>query len=181
MQKIANRKTRKIGILDLGATSGAGPKEDTDEFKDTGKRLTKTFMFPNRRTATATKKMMLKHDLRDGAQEMNIILGMHTSLISISKLADAGYTTVLRQDGAEIYDNKTTLVKTDAPPVTTVPRCPTSGLWKMALDPQMEASERGIGITMKAGQANAMVDLVEQANVIFDLPSSRQSILWYHP
>jgi hypothetical protein len=33
---------------------------------------------------------------------------MHTSLISISKMADAGYTTVLRQDGAEIYDNKTT-------------------------------------------------------------------------
>jgi hypothetical protein len=111
---------------------------------------------------------------------MNIVPGMHTSLISISKLADAGYTTVLRQDGAEIYDNKTTIVKADAPPVITAPRCPTSGLWKMALDPQKEASERGIGITLKAEQANAMFDMAEQANVIFDLPSSRQSFLWYH-
>jgi hypothetical protein len=111
---------------------------------------------------------------------MNTVPGMHTSLISTSKLADAGYTTLLRRDGAEIYDNKTTLVKADAPPVITAPRCPTSGLWKMALDPQMEASERGIGIALKAEQANAMFDLVEQANVIFDLPSSRQSFLWYH-
>jgi len=87
---------------------------------------------------------------------MNIVPGMHTSLISISKLADAGYTTILRQDGAEIYDNKTTIVKADAPPVITAPRCPTSKLWKIALDPQMEASERGLGITMKAEQANAM-------------------------
>jgi len=120
-RKIANRKTRKTGILDLGATSGAGPEEDADKFADTVERSTKTFMFPDRCTATATKKMMLKHDLRDGAREMNIVPGMHTSLISISKLADAGYTTVLRQDGAEIYDNKTTMVKADAPPVITAP------------------------------------------------------------
>jgi hypothetical protein len=46
-QKIANRKTRKTGILDSGATSGAGPEEDTDKFEDTGERSTKTFMFPD--------------------------------------------------------------------------------------------------------------------------------------
>ena len=71
---------------------------------------------------------------------MNIVPGMHTSLISIAKLADAGYTTLLRQEGAEIYDNKTTIVKVDAPPVITAPRCLTTGLWKMALDPHTEAS-----------------------------------------
>ncbi len=64
--------------------------------------------------------------------------------------------------------------------VNLPPRCPTSRLWKMALDPQEEASERGIGITLKAEQANAMFDKAEQANVIFDLPSSLQSFLWYH-
>ncbi len=101
-RKIANRKTRKTrktGILDSGATSGAGPEEDVEEFEDTGERSTKTFMFPDQRTATATKKMMLKHDLRDGAREMNIVPGMHTSLISISKLADAGYTTCYDEMG----------------------------------------------------------------------------------
>jgi len=130
-RKIANRKTRKTGILDLGATSGAGPEDDVEEFEDTGKNPTKTFMFPDQCTATATKKMMLKHDLRDGAREMNIVPDMHTSLISISKLADVGYTTVLRRDGVDIYDNKTTIVKADAPPVITAPPCPSqdSGKW----------------------------------------------------
>ncbi len=46
-QKIANRKTRKTGILDSGATSVARPEEDADEFEDTGERSTKTFMFPD--------------------------------------------------------------------------------------------------------------------------------------
>ena len=46
-QKIANRNTRKTGILDSGATSGAGPEEDANEFEDTGERSTKTFMFPD--------------------------------------------------------------------------------------------------------------------------------------
>ena len=87
---------------------GAGPEDDADKLEDTDERSTKTFMFPDRRTATATKKMMLKHKLRDGAREMNIVPGMHTSLIGIPKLADAGYTTVLRGDGAEIYDDITT-------------------------------------------------------------------------
>ena len=57
-RKLANRKT---GVLDSGATSGAGPEEDVDELEDTGEKSKKTFMFPDQRTATATKKMMLKH------------------------------------------------------------------------------------------------------------------------
>ncbi len=50
----------------------------------------------------------------------------------------------------------------------------------MALNPQMNASKRGIGITLKADEVNAMFDQTEQANIIFDLPSSHQSFLWYH-
>jgi len=58
-RKIANRKTRKTGVLDSGATSGAEPEEDADELEDTGEKSIKIFMFPDRRTAPATKKMML--------------------------------------------------------------------------------------------------------------------------
>jgi hypothetical protein len=66
-RKIANRKNRKSGLLDSGATSGAGPAEDADALEDTDERSTKTFMFPDGRMATATTKMMLKHNLRCGA------------------------------------------------------------------------------------------------------------------
>jgi hypothetical protein len=33
------------------------------------------------------------------AQEMNIVPGLHSALVCISKLADTGYTTVLTKDG----------------------------------------------------------------------------------
>ena len=46
-QNIANRNTRKIGILVSGATSGAGPEEDVEEFEDTGESSTKNFVFPD--------------------------------------------------------------------------------------------------------------------------------------
>ena len=169
-RKIANRTTKKTGVLDSGATSGAGPEEDADELEDTGEKSTKIFMFPDRRTAPATKKMMLRHKLRDGAQEMNIVPGMHSSLISIPKMANAGYTTVLRNNGAEIYDDETTTVTADKPPVLTAPRCPSSGLWRLTLDPDAAATNQPTGMHTGA----------ETANVIFDLPSTRQSFLWYH-
>ena len=104
-QKIKNRKLSKMGILDIGATSGAAPEEDEECFVDTGKATTKTFMFPDKRTNKATKRMLTKHNLRPAAREMNIVPGLHLTLISVPKLADAGYTTVFSKAGAMIYDD----------------------------------------------------------------------------
>jgi hypothetical protein len=79
-QKVINRRLRKTGILDTGATSGAAPEEDEDAFEDTGKLSKKTFMFPDKRTNKATKKMPLKHKLCPAAREMNIVPGLHSTL-----------------------------------------------------------------------------------------------------
>jgi hypothetical protein len=65
-------------------------------------------MFPDGCTGKATKKMLLKHNLRQSAQEMNIVPGLHSALVSIPKLADAGYTTVFNKNGAAIYNDETT-------------------------------------------------------------------------
>ena len=70
-QKLHNRKFRRFAFLDLGATSGADPAEDKPDLVDTGQPSRKTFMIPNGRTGKATKKMLLKHNLRLAAQEMN--------------------------------------------------------------------------------------------------------------
>jgi hypothetical protein len=75
-------------------TSGAAPEEDEDAFEDTGKLSKKTFMFPDKHTNKVTKKMRLKHKLCPAAREMNIAPGLHSTLVSIPKLADEGYTTV---------------------------------------------------------------------------------------
>ena len=93
---------------------------------------------------------------------------MHTMLISIPKLADKRYTTVLHEKVAKIHDNDTTMVMSNKLPILTPPRCKTSGLWRLNLNPEAE----------KTDQPNE--ESTETAHVIFDLPSARQSFLWYH-
>jgi hypothetical protein len=84
-QKVINRRLQKTGILDTGATSGAAPDEDEDTFEDTGKLSKKKFMFPDECTNKAMKKMRLKHKLCPAAREMNIVPGLHSTLVSIPK------------------------------------------------------------------------------------------------
>jgi hypothetical protein len=104
-QKINNRTLRKMGILDTGATSGAAPEGYDEWFVDTAEASTKTFMFPDKQTNKATKRMLTKHNLRPTAHEMNIVPGLHSTLISVPKLADPGYTTVFNKAGVMIYDD----------------------------------------------------------------------------
>jgi hypothetical protein len=60
---LTNRKARQYAFLDSGSTSGAALEENEQDLNNTGKMFRKTFMFPNRRTGKATKKMLLKHNL----------------------------------------------------------------------------------------------------------------------
>jgi hypothetical protein len=54
-RNIKNRKLRKMGILNTGATSGAAPEEDEECFVNSGEASTKMFMFPDKLTNKATK------------------------------------------------------------------------------------------------------------------------------
>ncbi len=123
-----------MGILDTGATSGAAPEENEECFVDTGEASTKTFMFPDKRTNKATKRMLMKQNLRPAAREMNIVPGLHSTLISVPKLADAGYTTVFSKARAAIYDDYTTTISASNPPVLDAERCDHTGLWKLLLN-----------------------------------------------
>jgi hypothetical protein len=166
-RKINNRRLRKMGILDTGATSGAAPEEDKECFVDTGEASTKTFMFPDKRTNKATKRMLTKHNLRPAAREMNIVPGLHSTLISVPKLADAGYTTVFNKAGAMIYDDNTTKISASNPPVLDAARCKNTRLWKLPLDDKT-----------KEDSINSPTN--DAINAIFNLPSARQTFLWYH-
>jgi hypothetical protein len=167
VRKVINRRLQKIGILDTGATSGAAPEEDEDAFEDTGKLSKKTFMFPDKRTSKAMKKMRLKHKLCPAAREMNIVPGLHSTLVSIPKLVDTGYTTVFSRKGVAIYDDHTTTITANKPPVLEANRYNLTGLWKLPLHPE--------GIA-----ANGEPQQDEVIHVIFDLPSTRQNFLGYH-
>ncbi len=167
VQKVINRRLQKTGILDTGATSGASLEEDEDAFEDTGKLSKKTFMFPDKRTNKATKKTRLKHKLCPAAREMNIVPGLHSTLVSIPKLVDAGYTTVFSKERAAIYNDYTTTITAGKSSVLEANRCDLTGLWKLPLHAEETA-------------ANKEPPHNEAINVIFDLPSARQNFLGYH-
>ena len=78
-------------------------------------------MFPNNTKQKATKKMHLKHDIRKEAKEMNIFPGLHAPLVSVPKLADAGYITVFEKSIANVYDKATTTVTASNKPVLQAP------------------------------------------------------------
>jgi len=143
--------------------------EDEYELSDMGQLSTKTFMFPNGTKQQATKKMHLKHDIREEAREINILPGIHAPLISVPKLADAGYVTVFEKDVASVYDSITTTVTASGKPILQAQQCPTSGLWKMELNP---SASTGASLADKAS--------TESINAFFDLPSTKQTAMWYH-
>ena len=65
-----------------------------DCFHETGLPSTKVFMLPDKAKIKAATKMQLKHNLHGEAGEMNIIPNMHSTLISVPKMADQDYITV---------------------------------------------------------------------------------------
>ncbi len=85
--------------------------------------------------------MRLKHKLCPAAREMNIVPGLHSTLVSVPKLVDAGYTTVFSKGGAAIYDDHTTTITADKPPILEADRCNLTGLWKLPLHAKETAAK----------------------------------------
>ncbi len=167
VRKLAIRKAHRYAFLDLGATSGAALEEDKQDLDNTGKMYKKTFMFPDGRTGMATKKILLKHNLQIAAQEKNIVPGLHLALVSIPKLAVAGYTPT--KNGAATYDDNTTAITANNPPILEYGWCQHTGMWRLNLDPK----------NPNAHSPNEQHATPKTINVIFNLPSSHKTFLWY--
>jgi hypothetical protein len=103
---------------------------------------------------------------------MNIIPNLHWTLISVPMMADHGYIEVFDNTEARIYYGTMT-TKTDwGEPIIVAPRCNNIGLWKMELDLDYKVLGREYPKQFAAG--------VNEANAIFDLPNSRQTLQYFH-
>jgi hypothetical protein len=114
--------------------------------------------------------MLLKHNLREGAREMNVVPGLHSTLVSIPKMANADHIAGFDKSNATIYDATTTPIISLADPVVIAPRCKTMGLWKLDLDAG----------THDTRDKTYVWATNETVNAIFDLPNNRQTMLYYH-
>ncbi len=143
-----------------------------DCFHDTGLPSNKVFMLPDKTKKKATKTMQLKHKLQAGAGKMNIVPNLHSTLISVPKTADHGYIAVFDKIEARIYDGTTTTITASEEPIIVAPRCEVTGLWKMELDLDFEILGREHPEQFVAG--------VDEANAIFNLPNTRQPLMYLH-
>jgi hypothetical protein len=172
--KIAAKWKRKIrnrsGILDTGCTLGAGDKHDAYCFHDTGLPSEKVFMLPDKTRNRASKKRQLKHNLRHKASKVNIIPNLHSTLISVPKMAGADYIAVFDKKEARIYDATTTIISASEDPILVIPHCQNTGLWKLVLDYEVLGRK----------YPDQFIPGVNKANAIFDLPNTCQSLLYHH-
>jgi hypothetical protein len=97
---------------------------------------------------------------------------LHSTLISMPKMADYGYIAVFDKTEARIYDGTTTTITASGEPIIVVPRCDNTGLWKMELNLNYEVVWTACTAQFIAG--------VDEANAIFDLPNNRQTLQYLH-
>ena len=167
--------------MDTGATSDAGRPEDAEAFEHTGQPSTKVFMLPDKSRVRATHKMLLKHRIREGAREMNIVPGLHSTLVSVPKMVDEDYIVVFDKKSAKTYDTTTTTITATEQPVLDAPRCTSTGLWLMPLEAdgtkENGGNQKG---NIERDKTSNIGGVTERANAIFELPSTRQTILYHH-
>jgi hypothetical protein len=136
--KIAAKWKRKLAnqtsILDTGCTSGMGAEHDAYCFHNTGLPSKKVFMLPDKTKIKTTNKMQLKHNLWSKASKINIVSNLHSTLISVPKMADPDYIVVFNLNEARIYNATTTIVSASKDPLIIAPRCQDTGLRKLDLD-----------------------------------------------
>ena len=71
--------------------------------------------------------------MRKVALEMNVVPGLESTLVSVWKMAEADYITVLNKDGARIYDRKTAKITVSEEAIPEGYRCKWTGLWRVTL------------------------------------------------
>ncbi len=71
---------------------------------------------------------------------------------------------------ARIYNATTTIISASKDPILVAPCCQDTGLWKLNLDNEVLGCE----------YPDQFIAGVDEANAIFDLPNTQQSLLYHH-
>ena len=125
---------------------------------------------PNGQTLSTSVKALLPNKLLNPqARECDILPGLqHSSLVSVGKLADAGYCTIFMpgNQGVKVFNGNDVKVNVSGDAVLRGWRDP-QGLWRVPMDD-------GESITLSQQQ------LEESVNNVFDLPSTAQTIRYLH-
>ena len=82
-------------IFDTQATSGVATEKSKKVLIPTGEKYKKVFSMPMVDTSASKYKMKMDHNMRYPATETNVVPELQATLVSGSKMVDAGYVTIL--------------------------------------------------------------------------------------
>jgi hypothetical protein len=165
------------GWLDSGATSNFIAPQDKKHIKSTGIKSNKQVRLPNGQHVSAGEKINLENGLSHPANTANSIPSLKTTLISNSKLADAGYITVFNEEEVNVYDGATTKVVPTEQAILTGWRDKQTGLWHFPLKTTIKNQTTDTSLLSK--NDSTMITEEIAANV-HDLPSTEQVIKYLH-
>ena len=95
-----------------------------------GQLSTKIFGLPNGRNYPASEVRLLQQPLHDPACTIDMVPYLRgASLLSTSKLDNAGYVTVYNGDEVNVYDGRTATIMISEAAVLQGWRCPRARLW----------------------------------------------------
>ena len=130
---VTNKQTTiTSGILNTGVTSSCGNEDGS--FVATGKQSNKIFQIPTGCTARATEVKLLQHNIREPAQQINVVPGIKTDLlISMAKSANVDYFVVFGKNKVKIFDANNMKVEVTNIAILRGWRCNETGLWQIPL------------------------------------------------
>ncbi|KAL7502358.1 hypothetical protein ACHAXN_001427 [Cyclotella atomus] len=137
----------------------------------------KQVRLPNGTMEPAGEKLTMHNGLRSPANAAISLPSLKTTLISNSKLADAGYVTVYDNEEVNVYDGATTTVVPTKQAVMTGWRDKLTGLWRFPLHSQVTNATTETKLLSEA-KTNAIVD--EVTSNVHDLPSTERVIRMLH-
>ena len=173
-------------VVDSGATSTCIRTEDAAFVQVLAEKSPKHFLNANGTISEATNKAQLEYKMRQPAVDADIVPGLAmNSLLSTSKLADAGYVTVFTNDEVKIFDAAATPFQLQGSIIMKGWRCPRTKLWRVPLQ------EKWTNINTETALLNQEVTNIimnkrgefeptEFVNSVYELPNMEQIIAWYH-
>ena len=83
--------------------------------------------------ARADEVRLLQHNLRKPARSVEVVPGIHNSLLSTGKFADANFISIFDKDEVNIYDANDTVITVSCGSILRGWRDNNIGLWRIPL------------------------------------------------
>ena len=168
-------------VVDSGTTSNV--MKPGDPCIKTGRKSSKQYKMATGQITPGGEEGLLEHELRDPARSCDIVPGItEDSLVSTSKMADAGYISIFDGEEVNIYDASNTQITVTRGAVLRGWRDATCGLWRIPLVKNV-TNKNAETVLVKAPPTELLPNrpgTKEAVHNVYELKTKPEMIRYYH-